>query len=209
MARKSILISLALLLTPFVHAKEKKQPLPDFVLQAQTAAVVIEPDATEPVNDPVANRRAQDDVEVALAKWGRYRIILDAHAADLVFAVRCGRGAVSPTINGPTVGAQPVILQPDSNGDIRGRQRAGLPPDIAQTPTGRDTSPHVATEVGSSEDTLEVYNGHMDFPLDFAPLWRYWGKDALRPPTVLAVDQFRKAVEESEKIAQQRKQKQP
>jgi hypothetical protein len=40
--------------------------------------------------------------------------------------------------------------------------------------------------------------------LDAAPLWRYIAKDALKPPLVDAVEQFRKAINESE---QQRKQK--
>jgi hypothetical protein len=39
-------------------------------------------------------------------------------------------------------------------------------------------------------------------------LWRLTAKDGLKPPTVLAVEQFRKAVEESEKATQQKQQSQ-
>jgi len=44
-----------------------------------------------------------------------------------------------------------------------------------------------------------VYEGHVDGPLDGPPAWRYMTKDALRSPNVPAVEEFRKAIEESEK----------
>ena len=49
-----------LLLAPQAGAKnKKKQVLPDVVLKAQTVAVVIRPDAGEPLKNPLANRTAQ------------------------------------------------------------------------------------------------------------------------------------------------------
>jgi hypothetical protein len=59
-------------------------------------------------------------------------------------------------------------------------------------------------EVGPSEDLFEVYDGRRQDPLDGSPLWRYLGKNALRPPTVTAVEQFRKAIEEAEKQQKQK-----
>ena len=54
-------------------------------------------------------------------------------------------------------------------------------------------------EVGSTEDLLEVYRGHQEYPLDSSPVWRYMGKDALDPPLVTAVEEFRKEIDASEK----------
>jgi hypothetical protein len=63
----------------------------------------------------------------------------------------------------------------------------------------------MSTEVGSSDDTLEVYRGREEQPaLDTSPVWRYSAKDALRAPMVSAVEQFRKAVAEAEKAASEK-----
>jgi hypothetical protein len=212
MSRTSVLFSVALLLTSFATAKDKnKAVLPAYVLNAQTVLVVINPEAGEPLTDPTSNRRAREDVERALMKWGRFRLALESQTADLVLAVRRGTGrAVTPTITGGGLDDRPIIFQP-SPGDIRvGGQRV-RPPDLSQPGMGpQDTRPHVGTEIGSSVDTLEVYRGGVEYPLDSAPLWRYMAKDALRPPQVPAVDQFRKAIDETEKaVAQKQGKKKP
>ena len=49
--------------------KKEKAYLPDFVLKAKTVLVVIMPDAGEPIDDPSANRKAQEEVEKAFLKW--------------------------------------------------------------------------------------------------------------------------------------------
>ena len=72
--------------------KKEKASLPDFVLKAKTVLVVIIPDAGEPINDPSANRTAQEEVEKAFLKWGRYRLALDKYTADLIIGVRKGTG---------------------------------------------------------------------------------------------------------------------
>ena len=46
--------------------------------------VVIMSDAGEPIDDSSANRKAQEEVEKAYLKWGRYRLALDKYTADLV-----------------------------------------------------------------------------------------------------------------------------
>ena len=51
---------------------------------------------------------------------------------------------------------------------------------------------------------FEVYRGGVDYPLDAAPVWRYIAKGALNEPQVAAVEQFRKAIDESEKQRQQK-----
>jgi hypothetical protein len=58
--------------------------------------------------------------------------------------------------------------------------------------------------VGPSQDSFEVYLGKTQYPLDSPPIWRYIAKDCLRAPTVSAVEQFRKAVAESEQLQQKK-----
>jgi hypothetical protein len=211
MSRMSVLLSLALLLTPFADAKDKnKIVLPADVLNAQTALVVIRPDAGEPLTNPTANRTAREDVEKALLKWGRFRFVLESQAADLVFAVRKGTGrSTGPTIKGGPIDNRPVILQPTEGGIRIGGQRGQPPGSQPGTGTTPDTGPRLGTEMGPSEDMLEVYRGGVESPLDGAPVWRYVAKDALRSPAVPAVEQFQKAIDEAQKAAAQKQQKKP
>ncbi len=166
-------LALSLILSPSASAKDKhKAPLSADILKAETAWVTIHPDAGEPLTGLSANRRAREAVERALTKWS------------------------SPTDD------RPVVVQPSDNGNIRIGGQHGRPPDLSQPIPGQDNSPHVSTEVGSSNDTLEVYRGREEQPaLDTSPVWRYSAKDALRAPTVSAVEQFQKAIAEAEKAA--------
>ena len=196
------LLSLILLLLAGVSApKDKeKQALPSDVLRAQTVMVVIAPDAAEPLNDPQANARAQDEVEKAFMRWRRFDVVSEPSVADLVISVRRGTGkAVSPTIKGGPIDQRPVIIQP-TDGSIRLGGHTGKPTDASgQDPT--DAQPHVGTEYGGADDMMEVYRSkrNMSETFDSPPVWRYSGKDGLKSPKVTAVEQFRKAVAESEK----------
>lgn len=194
-----------ILLTGHTFAKDKnKSSLPAIVLNAQTVAVIINPGSEVPLTNPGENRSAQSDVEQALSKWGRLRVVIDPTTAGLVISVRRGR-SLSPTVAGGDPNQRPIILQPGEGGARIGIQ-TGKPP---RTGTGypQETSPHPGMEVGSSEDVFEIYRGQGMDTLDGPPMWRYMAKNALRPPTVPAVEQFRKAIQEAEK--QQKKQKQP
>ena len=182
---------------------KKKSTLPALVLNAQTVAVIINPGSEMPLSGPGENVTAQSDVERALTKWGRLHVVPFPDNADLVISIRKGRG-VSPTVAGGDPNRRPVIVDPAS-GDTRIGIRTGTPPRTG-TAYPDDPTPRPGMEVGPSEDLFEVYDGRLRDPLDGPPLWRYIGKNALRPPTVSAVEQFRKAVEESEK---QQKQKTP
>ena len=55
--------------------KEKHSGLPEDILRARTIMVVIAPEAGEPLKDPLANARAQDDVEKALLRWRRFDVV--------------------------------------------------------------------------------------------------------------------------------------
>jgi hypothetical protein len=194
-----------LVIASLAHAKnKKKQVLPDYVLKAQTVLVVIQPDAGEPLANPTANRTAQENVEKALMKWGRFRLVMDAQTADLVIAVRKGH-AGGPTVSNSPTDNPPVIVQPNG-GDIRVGGQKGRPPDVTNPGLGgsADTGPRIGNEIGASEDTLAVYRGGVEYPLDAAPVWQYIAKDALKGPQVTAVEQFQKVLSESEKQHQQK-----
>jgi len=200
--RISISFLLLLLLVPLADGKnKKKQTLPDYVLNAQTILVVIHPDAGEPVTSPMANRTAQEDVERAMMKWGRFKLVMDAETADLVVAVRKGH-ASGPTVRNSPVDDRPVIYQP-SSGDVRTAGQHGRP-DLTDPSLGgaTDRGPHLSNEIGSAQDAFEIYRGRVQYPLDSAPVWRYMAKDALSGPQVNAIEQFKKAIDESEKVRQ-------
>jgi len=208
MSRTRLLLALVLVLSLGAGAKDKKKViLPADILRAETVLVVIQPDAGEPVNDPTANRTALEDVEKALLKWHRFDLAMEASTADLVIAVRKGNGQTArPTIQNSPIDNRPVIFEP-SDGSPRAGGQQGHPPDMTW-PTGgpNDPSPRIGSEIGPSEDSFEVYRGRVQYPLDAPPVWRYTGHDGLRSPTVRAVEEFRKALEEAEKAAGQKSQ---
>ena len=185
-------------------AKKKKQELPDFVLNAKTAVVMISPGAGEPINDQSTNRNAQENVEKALTKWGRLRLVPDVQTADLVPTVRTGH-ASGPTVQNAPGDNRPVTIQP-GDGNIRLGGQQGRPPDVSDPGLGgaASSNPRLGTELGSSDDALEVYRGGSEYPLDAAPIWRYTAKNASKQPSLSAVEQFRKAIEDSEKQRQQK-----
>jgi hypothetical protein len=97
---------------------------------------------------------------------------------------------------------RPVIYQP-SGGDVRAGGQHGRP-DLTDPSLGgaTDREPHLSNEFGSSQDAFEIYRGRVQYPLDSAPVWRYMAKDALSGPKVSAIEQFKKAIDESEKVRQ-------
>ncbi len=196
--RMPIAFLVLLLLVPQASAKnKKKQVLPEYVLKAQTVAVVIRPEAGEPLTSPNANRTAQTNVENAITKWGRFKVITNAQAAELIIAVRTGHA------NGPTIRNSPADRRPnDQIGDIPDANQQGPSPDLTNPGPGTtpaDRRPHISNEMGPSEDSFEVYRGRVDYPLDAPAVWRYVAKDALDEfPEVVAVEQFRNAINEAE-----------
>lgn len=207
MSRIVALLGIAFFLAPVLLAKDKST-LPAYVLNAQTVLVVIDPDAGEPLTSPGADSTARGDVERAIMKWGRFKLVMAAQTADLIVAVRKGNGRmVNPTIGGGRVDDRPVVIQPGQNGDIRLGGQQGRPPDLSQTSGQAQDSPQVRTEVGPSDDMLAVYRGGVEYPLDNPPVWRYAAKNGLMPPQIRAVDEFRKAINEAEKSASQKRQK--
>lgn len=56
-----------------------------------------------------------------------------------------------------------------------------------------------------TDDMFVVYQGGAGNPLDGPAAWRCMNKDALKSPSVPAVAEFRKAIEEAERQQQQKK----
>ena len=201
-----VFLFLLLLLVPQIDAKnKKKQLLPDYILRAEKVLVVIPPDAGEALTNPRENRTAQDDVERALMKWGRFKLTTDAQTADLIIAVRKGNKS-GPIIAHSPMDNRPVIFQPGIADASVGQATTRRPPDLTEPVPGgpANRGPQLGNQIGSSVDTLEVYMGRGEYPLDAPPLWRYVAKDSLNAPQVDAVEQFRKAIEESEKQRQRK-----
>jgi len=200
--RRDSVASLLLLCCLAGAAKDKKKPLlPEDVLRARTVLVVVDPEAGVSVQDPFANRKAQEDVEKALLKWGRFSLAMDAGNADLLITVRKGSGKiVDPTIGGVPTNNRPVIFEPNSSGGRVGG-RTGNPGNIGDPSSLGDPSgrPSQQVEMGQPQDTFVVYRSSRDNPLDYPPVWRYSAKDALQSPGVPAVEAFRKLIVETEK----------
>lgn len=173
--------------------------LPEEVLRAETVLVVIDPDAGVAPDAPLANQTARDNVEKALMNWGRFRLATDVSTADLVITVRKGNGKIAQgTIGGVPTNNRPVIFQPTDSGGRIGVSH-GNPPAAGDPTNPQSARPAPQVEVGASQDTFAVYFGERDNALGAPAVWRYTAKDALRSPSVPAVDEFKKAITEAEK----------
>ena len=207
MARVAGAITTATTLVVLASAKKKENVLlPEYVLKAETVVVLILPETPEPMNDPFANRKVQEEVEKAIMKWGRFRLTQEAFTADLVIGVRKGRGKITnPTISGGPVDTRPGTIETTDN-QIRVGVQQGRPPGGTQTgdSSGR-ASPGM--EAGTiAEDMFEVFRGGDTYGVSSAPVWTYVAKDGLKPPGMAAVEKFRKTLEETEKAATQKQQ---
>ena len=130
-------------------------------------------------------------------KWGRYRLALDKYTADLVIGVRKGTGkAANPTIKGGPADTRPGTIETTDN-QIRIGAQQGRPPDLTRQGTPPEPT-HAGMEAGAEDDTFVMFQGGgLQYPLDNAPVWRCIAKNGLKSPRVEAVEEFRKAVEES------------
>jgi hypothetical protein len=203
--RASVLFALSLLLPTLGYAKAKpKSTLPPYVLHARTVAVIVDPDAGVSIDDPRANQVAQKDVETALMNWGRFEPVLTTQTADLIIVLRKGHGRlVDQTITDPRQNGRPGMIDSTDNSVTIGAQHGQQPnqPNAASGPGSTQDSSHPQTEIGGADDWFTVYQGGVQNPLDGNPAWRYVAKDGLRPHTVPAVEEFKKALTQAEKAA--------
>ena len=217
--RAYLTAALATILVPsLLIAKDKsKSPLPTYVLQARTVAIIVDPTAGVSLDDPQANQVAQRDVETAFLNWGRFQPVLDGQSADLIVVVRRGtRKMANGTVHDPQQqNRPPAVIEPTDTGINVGMQHGHPPPYAGQpdasqgsgmptmNPPVMDQTPRPEVEIGNStsNDSLLVYRGLIEHPLDGAPIWRYESKNGLKPHSVPAVDAFRKAVDQTEQAA--------
>ncbi len=203
-----------------VAVAKKKAQVPDFILKARTVCVIIDPDAGTSLNDPLANKTAQDEVEKALMTWARYQLIQESGRADLVIVIRKGAGKpVDRTIGNLPTNDRPVTVQQTDNAIRLGGQKGRAPGSPDQT-MPQDTRPEQQTEVGPgvAQDSFVVYGPGNGAGPDMGSSpgsqitsrnvgWRSMGKNILKSPDLAAVADFRKAVEETEKQQQQQQKK--
>ncbi len=209
--RFSALCVVSLLLTSLAFAKDKKSktPLPADVLHAQTVIVLIDPNAGMSAVNPNANAMAQHDVETAFEDWGKYRIALSMADADLIVVVRKGTGhKVNETIPNPAQNGRPGIADGTDSAVVIGMQK-GRPANPNGQTGGGSQSPHLQTEVSSADDSFLVYRGNVEDPLSAVPMWRLNAKDCLHRKSVPAVDEFKAAVAETERVIAEQQQKKP
>jgi hypothetical protein len=207
----STLLTVGLLMAVPLLAKSKDKTLPPYILQAHTVAVIIDPAAGVDPEDPQANRIAQRDVETALMNWGRFERVMGPQGADLIIVIRKGHGRlVDATISDPTQNNRPGAVNPTDNGIGVGAQNSGRPPTMGDPggtgpPSQQRPTTQPQLEIGGTEDSFVVFDGTVAKPLNGAPGWRYMAADGLRPHSVPAVEEFKKAVAAADKAAAAKK----
>jgi hypothetical protein len=203
----STLLMSGLLMAVPVLAKSKDKTLPPYILQAHTVAVIIDPAAGVDPEDPQANRVAQHDVETALMNWGRFQRVMGPQGADLIIVIRKGHGRlVDATITDPMQNNRPGAINATNNGIGVGVQNPSRQPNMGDpNSAGPQTQPRPTTrpqmEIGGADDSFVVFDGTVAKPLNGSPGWRYTAPDGLRPHSVPAVEEFRKAVAAADKAA--------
>jgi hypothetical protein len=184
-----------------IPASAKNKVLPGYVLQAHTVAVVVDPSAGVDIQDPRANQEAQKDVEAALLKWGRFQPVVGSQKADLIIVIRRGHKRAADTTIGDPSQNNRVGATPSDNGMGAGAQSGRAPVVGGYPDRPQPQAPQPQAEIGFTDDSLLVYDGASERPLDSAPGWRYLGQEGLRPHSVPAVDEFRKAVDAADRAA--------
>jgi hypothetical protein len=118
---------------------------------------------------PPMDRQAVIDVQDAVREWGRYTLVYERKAADLILLVRKGR--IVNTTNG--VGIQAGSNMPTAIGPIYG------------------------ADAGDPDDMIAIYNASLG--TDTAPIWRERMSDGLDKPEMKLIRELRKKVEGASK----------
>jgi hypothetical protein len=215
--QRVVFLMLLLSLSLSIAVAKKKPQVPNFVLNARTVCVIIDPDAGTSLSDPLGNKTAQDEVEKALMKWARFQLVQEPGRADLVIVIRKGANKpVDRTIGNLPTNDRPVTVQQTDNAIRLGGQQGRSPGSPNQT-MPQDTRTEQQTEVGTAvaDDSFIVYGPALasdqssgperDFPAGHTVGYRLMGKNVLKAPDISAVSDFRKAIEETEKAQQQQK----
>lgn len=122
------------------------------------------------------DRHAVQNVQSAIEKWGRYKLVYNRGEADLVLVVRTGRLA-------EVKGGVQVSTTTQRVGDTTSRSHG--------------SAESIGGEVGDPQDTLEVYMASQG--TTGPPLWRGRAKDGLKAPEMRLLQELRSKVEAPEK----------
>jgi hypothetical protein len=170
MTRRSLCFVVGLLFVPFLSAKDKAV-FPKQIVTAQYVLVTtyFSDNLADP-SIPPADRQAVIDVQNAIRDWGRYTLVYDRKAAELIFLVRKGRTAET---------RDSIHIHGGSN---------------QPTPSfGHETQ----GDVGDPQDMLAVFDAARG--TDTASIWRDRMTDGLNSPKVELVRELRTKVEAAAK----------
>jgi len=172
MRKLALLLSVLLVSASTLSAKQKVI-MPLVVTNATYAFVTTyDGDAFNPGLTP-EDREAVADVQQAIEKWGRYKLVYNPSQADLILIVRTGRAAET---------------------DASLQQGTRLGP--FGTPGGSGRT--IGAKSGDWQDTLDVYVPSQDLKTA-PPLWRGRAVDGLKAPELRLMKDFQSKVEASAK----------
>lgn len=152
-----------------VASAQEKAPISAVVRNATYLYVMTY--SGDVLNPEVApeDRQAVANVQKAIEKWGRYRLVYNRGEADLILVVRTGRIA-----------------------EVHGGVQVGTSP---ERPRGKTYS--AGAETGDPQDTLDAYLASQG--TNGIPFWRGRVKNGLKLPEVPLMQEFRSSVEAAEK----------
>ena len=169
MTRRALCFPVVLLLVPFSVAKDKAS-FPKMIVKAKYVLVTSYfGDDLADSRVPSADRQAVIDVQDAIRDWGRYTLVYERKAAELIILVRKGRSAEV-------------------------RSGIGIHTGSDRSPS---VGPITDADGGDPQDMLSVYNASLG--TDTAPMWRDRMSDGLSAPGVKLVDELRTKVEAADK----------
>ncbi|HKW63189.1 MAG TPA: hypothetical protein VJN89_11630 [Candidatus Acidoferrum sp.] len=155
---------------------EDKNPIPAVIKSATYVYVTTYyGDVFSPEVMP-DDRHAVQNVQSAIEKWGRYKLVYNRGEADLLLVVRAGRLA-------EVKGGVQVSTTTQRVGDTTSRVHG--------------SAESIGGEVGDPHDTLEVYMASQG--INGPPMWRGRALDGLKAPEMRLVQELRSKVEAPEK----------
>jgi hypothetical protein len=183
-----LLIVVALVLPGLAQKKKKegKRELPDQVLAAQFIYVTGWHGDDHDWRTPSEERSAIVRVQRAVQTWGRYRLVYYPDQADIMMVVKPGhlgvvQGGVHVGLGGPE------YPTPRVGGGAGGTADAN--------PNGLG----IGAEGGSPDDYLMISLQPSYQPVEASYIWKTNAKGGLDPGKIKLLEDFKRAVEESEK----------
>lgn len=192
---RRLIFFLAIVLCLVAVAKEPT--IAPELLQAKTVKVKILPGDHERLGriaSPIPDQNAVDDVTAALQTWGRWTVVKEDKAADLIILVRCGqRGAVGATF------ARNLSTSSVDNQERVGAAANGNEPHSVSGTVDQQTPPKydILAVFSPKEAKSAVYIAGGEI-INARPLWVMNEKGALTLKWVTGVKRLREDVERAE-----------